>query len=184
MRNRIVGFYGALALLSGAIMWPQGISPWWSGSWLALTAEAAGGAAVGLTFVLLSRWAEWTFHWAEGLALELRGMVAHIGPSGALVAALSSGLAEEAFFRGVLQPAIGVVLSATVFGLMHMGPSRRLRPWPLLAVGAGLALGLLYQETGTLVAPTVAHVVTNYLNLRHLLTPRAPPALTPTWNAP
>ncbi len=72
------------------------------------------------------------------------------------IAALS-GLTEELFFRGILLPEIGVVLSSACFGALHA-----LTPvyfaWAT-AVGAGMSALTLASDS--LVAPIVAHATYN-----------------------
>ncbi len=36
-----------------------------------------------------------------------------------------SGVGEEAFFRGALQPVLGIVVTSILFGALHVGPDRR-----------------------------------------------------------
>jgi hypothetical protein len=86
-----------------------------------------------------------------------------------IVLAVASGVAEEAFFRGVLQPALGWLLASLIFGLVHLAPKRELLPWTGFALAAGLVLGALFESTGNLVAPIVAHVGINAVNLRRLV---------------
>lgn len=94
------------------------------------------------------------------------------------VLAASSALGEELVFRGAVQPALGLVATALLFGLVHVPPTRDLAAWPLFAAAAGLLFGWLAQRTGGLLAPFLAHATINALNLRYL-TPRpedVPPA--------
>lgn len=76
-----------------------------------------------------------------------------------------SGVGEEALFRGALQPEIGLVAASLLFGAAHFGPDRRYLVWTLWAVGAGFVFGFLYQWTGGLLAPTVAHAAHNAATL-------------------
>jgi len=85
-----------------------------------------------------------------------------------LVLAVLSGVGEEAFFRGALQPQVGLVAASVIFGLAHLAPRRELAPWCLFSFAAGLLLGLLFERTGNLLAPTVTHIVVNTVNLRLL----------------
>jgi membrane protease YdiL (CAAX protease family) len=85
-----------------------------------------------------------------------------------LVLAVLSGVSEEAFFRGALQPQLGLVATSALFGLAHLVPRRELAPWCLFSFAAGLLLGLLFERTGNLLAPSVAHIVVNAVNLRLL----------------
>jgi membrane protease YdiL (CAAX protease family) len=76
-----------------------------------------------------------------------------------------SGIGEEAFFRGALQPEIGLVASSLLFGVLHVGPDRRYLVWTLWAVAAGFLFGLLYLWTGGILAPVTAHVMHNAATL-------------------
>ena len=76
-----------------------------------------------------------------------------------------SGVGEEAFFRGALQPALGIVVASLLFGVLHIGPDRRYLVWTVWAVGAGFLFGFLYIWTGGLLAPVTAHVLHNAATL-------------------
>jgi len=78
-----------------------------------------------------------------------------------VLVAVFSGVGEEAFFRGALQPALGIVFTSLLFGALHVGPDRRYLVWTLFSVGAGFLFGSLYEWTGGLLAPMVAHVLHN-----------------------
>jgi CAAX protease family protein len=72
-----------------------------------------------------------------------------------------SGTGEESFFRGALQPELGLVATSLLFGLLHVGPDRRYLVWTVWAVGAGFLFGTLYQWTGGILAPITAHILHN-----------------------
>jgi membrane protease YdiL (CAAX protease family) len=76
-----------------------------------------------------------------------------------------SGVGEEAFFRGALQPVLGLVLTSLLFGVLHVGPDRRYLVWSLWAIAAGFLFGFLYEWTGGLLAPMNAHVLHNAATL-------------------
>ena len=145
-------------------------SPWLALSFPASTAVAVGvGLAVAVATVALTRVLVRTTRWARGLHSDLREI---IGPlTGGQIAALAtaSGLAEELFFRGAMQPALGIVLSSLAFGLVHVGPTRRFLPWTVWATVMGFVFALLYRATGELAAPVVAHVLINYENLHFVV---------------
>ena len=106
--------------------------------------------------------------WGKDLARALGVLLGEVRLADCVLLALASGVAEEAFFRGALQPRIGLVAASLVFGLAHFVPRRELAPWTLFSVAAGFALGALYELTGNLLAPVVAHVLINAVNLRAL----------------
>lgn len=72
-----------------------------------------------------------------------------------------SGIGEEAFFRGALQPEVGLVATALIFGAAHIGPDRRYLVWTVWAVFAGFLFGGLFEVTNGILAPMVAHSVHN-----------------------
>ena len=76
-----------------------------------------------------------------------------------------SGIGEETFFRGALQPGLGIVATSILFGVLHVGPDRRYFVWTLWAIGAGFLFGFLYERTGGLLAPMTAHVLHNAATL-------------------
>jgi membrane protease YdiL (CAAX protease family) len=82
-----------------------------------------------------------------------------------LLVALFSGVGEEVFFRGAVQPEFGLVVASLAFGLVHVGPDRRYLLWTAWAVLAGFLFGALYQVSGGLLAPIVAHVTHNAATL-------------------
>jgi membrane protease YdiL (CAAX protease family) len=83
--------------------------------------------------------------------------------------ALFSAVGEEFFFRGALQPEVGLGVASVLFGLAHFLPRKEFLLWTLFAFVAGGVLGALYQGTGNLLAPIVAHFVVNALNLPHIV---------------
>lgn len=82
-----------------------------------------------------------------------------------ILVSVFSGVGEEAFFRGALQPELGLVATSVLFGALHVVPERRFFVWTLLSVGAGFLFGFLYERTGGLLAPTTAHVLHNAATL-------------------
>jgi hypothetical protein len=87
----------------------------------------------------------------------------------ALLLASASGLAEELFFRGALQPVVGWVGASVLFGALHFVPRREFLPWTAFAIGAGLVFGWLVEWTGHLTAAVVAHTLVNGVNLPRLV---------------
>ena len=162
------------ALLAGRSPLWLGSEEAWLGAWLpsALARTVLSlllGVSVALMAVRGTRVLVQRTAWAKHLHIELRGMV---GPlSGAAIAffALTSGVVEELFFRGAMQPAFGLVLTSLVFGAVHVGPTRAFLPWTLWAAIMGGVFGLLYALTGSLLGPIAAHVLINYENMHYLV---------------
>jgi uncharacterized protein len=88
-----------------------------------------------------------------------------------------AGLGEEMLFRGVVQTAVaaeiggpagvavGLALSAALFGMLHaLTPA-----YAILAGLIGLYLGGLWLASGNLLAPVVAHALYDFLVLLYLV---------------
>lgn len=166
---RICGFYllmaGVGVMATGrhaaAVLLPDFTWSAWGESLLA-------GLAAGGVLAIASRLAAAHLSWVRALAGEFRNMMGHLAPREAFWVALLSGCSEEILFRGALQPAVGLWLTTLIFGILHVGPTRRFIPWTVMALGAGLLFGGLFACTGNVLAPAVAHALVNFLNLRYL----------------
>lgn len=137
-----------------------------------------GGLIFGVFVIALSRVTVQRFEWARRLHLELRPFAQGLDRTGIIVLALLSAAGEELLFRGLLQPWMGLLPQAVLFGLVHQmpGPSRWI--WVTWALSVGLVLGALFELTGSLLGPIAAHALVNGLNLNFLkhhepLPPRA-----------
>ncbi|MEM9177843.1 MAG: type II CAAX endopeptidase family protein [Myxococcota bacterium] len=104
----------------------------------------------------------------EALSDALGESVAGISVGDGILLAFASGIAEEMFFRGALQPAIGLVWASLLFGACHFLPKKELAVWSVWAAAMGFAFGWLFEATGHLVAPIAAHVLVNAVNLPRL----------------
>ena len=76
-----------------------------------------------------------------------------------------SGVGEEAFFRGAVQQEFGLTVASILFGLAHVGPDRRYLVWTAWAALAGFVFGVLYEVSGGLLAPVLAHSAHNAATL-------------------
>lgn len=93
-------------------------------------------------------------------ALAIAGSLTLLG---ALGVAIVTGLSEEVFFRGFLQPRIGLWGQAVVFGLAHLNYVDVMEV--LVTFALALAFGLVYRRTGNLWAPIGAHFLFNLIQL-------------------
>lgn len=88
------------------------------------------------------------------------------------LACVAVPLCEEVFFRGFLYPsirdkfgvAVGVVVSSLIFGMVHPG-----LPNQMVVFVLGVSFCLIYERSGTLVAPIVAHAFFNAVSLVSVL---------------
>ena len=108
------------------------------------------------------------FAWARALHAELRPVAAAMTRPSIIALALASAVGEELFFRGLLEPWLGLVPQALVFGIAHQlrGPSRWV--WVVWAAVTGLLLGAVFHLSGSLAGPMVAHALINGLNLDYM----------------
>ncbi|MBW2699466.1 MAG: CPBP family intramembrane metalloprotease [Deltaproteobacteria bacterium] len=129
---------------------------------------AFAGAVLGLLLVEASRQASRRLLWASKLEEAFAQILGPMHWRVILMLAIASALAEEVLFRGILQPIVGLPLTALAFGLLHIGPNRRYLPWTAMALGMGFVLGGLLILTGSLWAPICCHGVINACNLRRI----------------
>ncbi len=169
-------FYGLVA--SGALAWgairgnvdlyhyPE---PWLGLAFPVSTGLAiASGVAVGVLVIALTRVFVRRATWARRLHSEFRSLLGPLTGPEIAVFALTSGIAEEMLFRGAMQPALGLLLSGLLFGLVHVGPRKSFLPWTIWAATMGWVFGALYAATGELLAPVIAHFLINYENLHFI----------------
>ena len=127
------------------------------------------GAAFAAMVVLGTRLLVENVTWAKNLHRDLRPMTVSLDGLGIVAIASLSALAEELVFRGLLLPWIGLFPQAILFGVAHAqlsGPSRWV--WVAWASIVGLALGAMFQLSGSLLGPMVSHALINGLNLLYL----------------
>lgn len=135
-----------------------------STAWIDVGLGAAGGVALLASWEIMRR----TVRGAVELESRLRSMIGPIRNDEAIALAIVSGIAEEVFFRGAVQGAWGFLAATVLFAVLHSGPGRELKLWALFAVVAGLLLGGLMWWRGRLLAPILAHVVVNGVNLTRI----------------
>jgi len=169
----VIALYGGLALLGILISAGRGDADiyrldedramWW------YALSPALGLAFGLAMVVLTRVVVARFTWGRDLRRDFRAILGDASPREIAILALASAVGEELLFRGALQPWIGVVAQAALFGLLHVGPNRRHLVWTVWALAMGLALGGLVELTGDLGGALVAHFTINFLNLHFIV---------------
>ncbi len=151
-----MGFYGENVIYASAADEAAGVR--WG-------RDLALGLGVGAAAIAGSEAMTRLSGWGDRLARALGAAIGPIAARDALLLAMASGLAEEVFFRGALQPRVGWLVASVIFGGVHFIPRRELLPWTGFALAMGLVLGALFEWTGNLIAPVVAHSVINGINL-------------------
>jgi membrane protease YdiL (CAAX protease family) len=152
--------------------------PWLFGydePWLPLAGAEAHtfslvlGCAFAALVVIGTRLLVENVSWAKNLHRDLRPMTHSLDGLGIVAIAGLSALAEELVFRGLLLPWMGLLPQALLFGVAHAqlsGPSRWV--WVAWASVVGLALGAMFQLTGSLFGPMASHALINGFNLLYL----------------
>lgn len=147
----------------------------------AVGASLALGLGLALAAIALSRWSVERTRWGGTLHARFREALGDLGRREALFFALAAGIAEELFFRGVLQVELGAGPALLLFALAHLSrggePPARWVPWTLSALAFGGGVALVFGLTGDLSGCIAAHVLVNYENLRFVGGYRSAPDL-------
>lgn len=93
-------------------------------------------------------------------ALDIARSVTVLGAFGI---AIGAAISEEVFFRGFLQPRIGLFGQAAVFALAHLSYVNVLEV--VVTFVLALIFGIIYRMTGNLLAPMAGHFLFNLLML-------------------
>lgn len=171
-RKLVLAFYAVMLLVAGGWALLRGtpnlfVNPEFTAPLtpaLVLKSILIGGLAAGIV-VVLTLLASHHFSWSRKLELHFAQVLGKMSVGDVFLVAFASGIAEEALFRGAIQPTLGWGVTTLLFGLMHIGPSRVFIPWTLSALLIGGVLGYFFDALGTLAAPVTCHVLVNLINL-------------------
>jgi membrane protease YdiL (CAAX protease family) len=168
----IIGLYGALAL--GGLLLSAGRGDadvyrlveeralWWH------FVSPVLGVAFGLAVVYASRVVTTRSAWGRQLHDEFHALLGDISGREVFILAVFSAIGEEVFFRGALMPWIGFVPQSILFGLLHIGPSKKFLPWTAWALVMGMVFGVLVKLTGDLGGAIACHFTINFMNLHFI----------------
>jgi membrane protease YdiL (CAAX protease family) len=167
----VIGLYGALALVGLLLSAGRGDADVYRlderAAWWHLVSPLIG-LALGLAVVFASRLVTTRSAWGRALHDDFHALLGDVSGREIAILAAFSAVGEEVFFRGALLPWIGLVPQAVLFGLLHVGPSRRFVPWTAWALGMGLVFGVLVQITGDLGGAIACHFTINFVNLHFI----------------
>lgn len=166
----------ALLTQTGLVMFA-----WWCSrvlalppSWGSPPRDAAIGVVAAFTlavvnYLLLTRApSNWVVDGVRSVYREtIQPLFGSMTPFGAVAIGVAAGVGEEWFFRGIVQPLLGLVGASVVFGLAHVGGLRMLA-FGVWAALMGLVMGALASVTGGLTAPMVAHGLYDVLALEYI----------------
>ncbi|RZA22557.1 MAG: CPBP family intramembrane metalloprotease [Proteobacteria bacterium] len=82
--------------------------------------------------------------------------------------AVLSAFGEELLFRAAIQPELGLIGTALLFGLLHLGPQGLISIWTLWAILTGLLFGFMFQQTQSLLPVIVCHILVNTISMLRL----------------
>lgn len=85
-----------------------------------------------------------------------------------LYLAVVSAFGEELLFRAGIQPELGLIGTALLFGLLHLGPQGLVSIWTLWAIITGLMFGWMYQQTQSLLPVILCHILVNAISMLRL----------------
>jgi membrane protease YdiL (CAAX protease family) len=157
-------FYGSLTVAAALWVGLRGLDLRFFGHSVALSALL--GALTAVATVSLGLLAYRLLPVLREIAEELAPRLVDGADRGSLVmVSIFSGIGEETFFRGAVQQEFGLVIASLAFGLVHVGPDRRYLVWTAWAILAGFLFGALYEVTGGLLAPILAHSAHNATTL-------------------
>jgi len=141
-------------------------TPWLSGPYPERLALSLGlGLVLALAVVAVTPRLVERAQWARALHAELGEIIAPLSSAEITWLALASGFAEELFFRGAMQPVLGLLITSVIFGAVHVGPKPLFLAWTTWAFVMGLLLGVIFELTGVLWGPVFAHVWINQRNM-------------------
>lgn len=164
--------YGLIFVVSivPTLIWPEYFGfKWYLSAFQEALIGVVTGASIALISLVFSRWTKA----GRDLAARLKETLLGFPWWGIPVLAISSGVVEEVLFRGAIfsiveelgGTATAAVLTSLFFGSCHGFFIRGFRAWSMFALGAGLVLAIVKVQTGSLLAPIVAHTVVNIINL-------------------
>lgn len=134
--------------------------------------DFALGLSTGLALVWLSQWAAQRVPAFRDMSEALAEILRPLSHRDVLAQAFFSALAEELFFRGFLQPRLGLHVTSLLFGFVHFPRDRRLRIWQPMGIALGYLLGWMFLARGSIVAPFLTHFAVNYFNMHFVLAKR------------
>lgn len=132
----------------------------WLGLLLAL---AIAACTVWSSRVLVAR-----TRWARDLMETLRLVLLGTSRRRMLLLSCLAAVAEELFFRSAMQPTVGIAVTSIAFGLIHISPAGQGMAWSLWAGGMGMVFGILFEASGHIVVPILAHALINFENMQFL----------------
>lgn len=175
---------GGLVLLALALGWLFERPPltYFALDWKGVAWGLLGAVPVILGFLVLNRWPVGPLRSIQRFTDDvIRPLMRPCTVVDLLGISCLAGLGEEMLFRGFLQDALAVhvtawvaiLIAGCIFGLLHAVTVS----YAVLAAAMGVYLGWVYRGSGNLLAPVVTHAAYDFAVLLWLMRgPGAPPA--------
>jgi len=124
--------------------------------------EVAMGVGAGVLVVMVQTALRSRLPWLQTFKEMMFGMIGKPSLLQCFGIAVTSALAEEVLFRGMIQASTHILVACVLFGLAHY----MMWQWAVFAGILGLVLGGLFEiPGGGLLAPVMAHFTINFLGL-------------------
>lgn len=81
-----------------------------------------------------------------------------------VILSLVAGFNEEIFFRGLLFPKVGLILSSIAFGVLHF-PGKKYWIYAVWATSSAALFAYLFLLSNSLLVPIIGHVVNNLIGM-------------------
>ncbi len=81
-----------------------------------------------------------------------------------VILSLVAGFNEEIFFRGLLFPKVGLILSSLAFGVLHF-PGKKYWIYAVWATGSAALFAYLFFLSNSLLVPIIGHAVNNLIGM-------------------
>lgn len=128
----------------------------------------ASGVVAAAVLLVLSYFFEDWFESFRELKTIIMQVLGKVSVPMAIYLSLVTSIGEELLFRGAIQPFAGVLLTSILFGMLHMGHNGLVSAWSFWALIAGYMLGWMYDETGSIWPPIIAHFGVNTVSILSL----------------
>lgn len=147
-----------------------------------LAPALAAAALMTLATLIFTTFGARRWSWIQELEATFRRILGPHDLGAVAFYALASGISEELFFRGALQPALirvfgsemlGLLVATIAFTAAHVPMERGLRFWPAFVFVLGLFLGAVTLACGNVLPAVLCHATINFVNLRRITRPIA-----------
>lgn len=121
-------------------------------------------ALAGYLFYIITKKTKTLSATAELFETMLAPTFSVLKPMDMIALSIIAGFCEEIFFRGLLLPKIGLLISSIAFGVLHL-PGFRFWIYAVWATLSGVLFGGLFLITHSLWLPITAHAVNNIVGM-------------------